>query len=58
MGMMTTAKVGEAVHQAKNGQGETNERLEALIREQQQTNALLQHVLAAVSTSISAPRTS
>ena len=41
MGMMTTAKVGEAVHQAKKGQGETNDRLEALIAEQRRTNELL-----------------
>jgi hypothetical protein len=38
-----------ALQQAKKGQGETNERLDALIAEQQQTNALLAQLVQLLS---------
>jgi len=38
---VTTTKVADGVRQAKKGQGETNDRLEALIAEQRRTNELL-----------------
>ncbi len=41
MGMVTTTKVHEAIRQAKKGQGETNDRMDALIYEQRRTNELL-----------------
>ncbi len=41
MGIVTTTKVADGVRQAKKGQGETNDRLEALIVEQRRTNELL-----------------
>lgn len=41
MGMLDQAQL----QQAKKGQGETNERLEALLAEQQRTNQLLAQLL-------------
>ncbi len=41
VGIVTTTKVADGVRQAKKGQGETNDRLEALIAEQRRTNELL-----------------
>jgi hypothetical protein len=43
--------VGESaiLQQAKKGQGETNQRLEALIAEQQRTNALLAQLVQLLS---------
>ena len=45
MGALTE---GQIVTQAKKGQGETNQRLDAILREQQRTNQLLE-LLAGVA---------
>lgn len=42
MGMLDQA----VLQQAKKAQGETNQRLDALITEQQRTNQLLAHLIA------------
>jgi hypothetical protein len=46
MGMNTEQYI---LAQAKKGQGETNERLDALLTEQRRTNELLAQLLQAVS---------
>lgn len=46
MGMMTEGQIRD---QLKKGQGETNQRLDALLLEQQKTNALLSQVVALLS---------
>ena len=45
MGMLDQA----ALQQAKKAQGETNQRLDALLAEQQQTNALLSQLVQLLS---------
>lgn len=52
MGMVTTTQVAEGVRQAK-GQGETNDRLEALIVEQRRTNELLLALVQAAQGDVS-----
>lgn len=46
---------GAILNQAKKAQGETNERLDTLIREQQQTNQLLAQLITVVQASVRNP---
>ncbi|MFI5831044.1 hypothetical protein ACIA6C_27985 [Streptomyces sp. NPDC051578] len=51
MGMLDQA----VLQQAKKAQGETNQRLEALIAEQQRTNQLLTHLIGLLTPQSAAP---
>lgn len=53
MGMLDQA----VLQQAKKGQGESNDRLEALLAEQQRTNELLAQLIALVSATGGMPLT-
>lgn len=51
MGMLD----GTALRQAKKAQGETNQRLDALLAEQQKTNALLAQLVQQLASTQAAP---
>jgi hypothetical protein len=52
MGLME----GNIVQQAKKGQGETNERLDAILAEQRRTNELLAEMIRRLDAQQAAPR--
>lgn len=54
---MGTFGDGVLLQQAKKAQGETNDRLDALIAEQRRTNELLTQLLAVLAPSAAAPGT-